>query len=190
MEAKRWPAPLSTLVVMLTVRVSYPTLDAVEAYAEFLVHRVVWLAVDSVRCGLACGMEGSQALLPFLPPSRKPHPSVYGFASRLQPSCHPPPPHTQQDKGGDHAVKDAGTGLPKSPARRPFSPPACMEEEGGNHGCIIITPTQFTHACHPSPSPTTQHRHHVFQAWTRWYHGRQVPYDPRSARRGCHQLRW
>ncbi len=53
MEAKRWPAPLSILLVMLTVRVSYSTLGAVKAYAEFFVHRVVWLAVDSVRCGLA-----------------------------------------------------------------------------------------------------------------------------------------
>lgn len=51
MEAKRWLAPLSILLVIHPVRVSYPIPGAGEAYAEFCVRGVGWLAVDSVRCG-------------------------------------------------------------------------------------------------------------------------------------------
>jgi len=98
--------------------------------------------------------NGGLPSVALLPPQQKASPSVHDLASRLQPSSPPPPPHTQQGKGGDHAVKDAGTRLPKRHARRPFSPPACRKKEAASSS---RPPNSLTLATthHPPPLHST-----------------------------------
>jgi len=156
MEGKRWPAPLSILLP----HSHCPRLQPY-TYRYRRDSRVILREWGCVACGgqwavwpgMRNGGLPSVALLP--PPTRKPHPSVHDLASRLQPSCPPPPPHTQQGKGGDHAVKDAGTRLP---SRTPAGPsPMHGKKEAIMAASSSRPPNSLTLATthHPPPLHST-----------------------------------